>query len=158
MVNTAKPTKRAVNYESVRLHVLYYEMYDKIVLGPKARSLFLQQNSNRRHESHLKLFNTKALFDDNIDVSFKERIKQRIGRCRGKRVAVRKVIVCDGEKQLRATHICHCVCLFGEIRGRFCLLCCRGLHWQVAVAGGHGKVSMKRTPMCLREQYFQGRP
>ena len=42
MVNTAKPTKRAVNYESVRLHILYYEMYDKIVLGPKARPLFLQ--------------------------------------------------------------------------------------------------------------------
>src|SRR5712691_10735163 len=43
MVNTAKPTKRAVNYGSVRLHVLYYEMCDKIVLGPKARPLFLQQ-------------------------------------------------------------------------------------------------------------------
>jgi len=44
-VNTGKPTKRAVNYESVRLHVLYYEMYDKMVLGPKARPLFFQHST-----------------------------------------------------------------------------------------------------------------
>jgi len=68
-------------------------------------------------------------------------------------MAVKKVIVCDGEKQLRATNsgkgTYRLWCLLVRCSAIRTSYCCRPGVLQVA--GGHGKVSMKRTPMCLRE-------
>jgi hypothetical protein len=41
----------------------------------------------------------EGIFRNNAgDVRFKERIKQQVGRYRGKSVEVKKVILCDGEQ------------------------------------------------------------